>query len=47
MRIENNFKEFYLFDGKYTTKRDKKAIENQDGGKGVNDTSRAGKIVCC
>ncbi|WKZ19289.1 MAG: hypothetical protein QY310_01720 [Candidatus Jettenia sp. CY-1] len=46
MRIENNFKGFYLFDGKYTTKRDKKATENQDGGKGMNDTNRAGDHLC-
>ncbi|TLD41650.1 MAG: hypothetical protein JETT_2076 [Candidatus Jettenia ecosi] len=40
LRIENNFKEFYLFDGEYTTKRDKKATENQDRGKGVNDKGK-------
>ncbi|GAB61577.1 MAG: hypothetical protein DWB56_14990 [Candidatus Jettenia sp.] len=40
MRIENNFKEFYLFDGEYTTKRDKKATENQDRGNRVNDKGK-------
>jgi len=31
LRIENNVKGNHLFDEKYTTKRDKKTIENQDG----------------
>jgi len=43
LRIENNVKEVHLFDEEYTTKRDKKTTENQDGDEreGINGTCRA------
>ena len=42
LRIKNKGKENHFFDEEYTTKRDKKATENQDGDEweGVNGTCR-------
>src|SRR3989304_6781799 len=43
LRLENQVKEVPLFDEEYTTKRDKKTTENQDGDEweGTNGTRRA------
>ena len=42
LRRDNHIKEIHFFDEEYTTKRDKKATENQDGDEreGLNGTRR-------